>query len=67
MSTSNHEAIRDYLKRESEGKGNSGKKMVLNPRTNKFEIMSAYENAAADAPVMTPEDLRSFVAGHHAT
>lgn len=66
MSTSDHKAIRDYLKRESDGKGNSGKKMILNPRTGKFEIMSAYESAAADAPVMTPEDLRSFGVGRHA-
>ncbi len=65
MSTSDHQAIRDYLKRESDGKGNSGKKMILNPRTGKFEIVSAYESASADAPVMTSEDLRSFAAGRH--
>ena len=38
MARSDHQAIRDYLMRESQGTGNSGKKMVLNPQTGKFEV-----------------------------
>jgi hypothetical protein len=60
MSTSDHSAIRDFLRRESKGIGNPGKKMVLNPRTGKFEVASATERHDADVAEITAEDMRSF-------
>jgi len=60
MSTSDHAAIRDYLQRESKGLGNPGKKMVLNPRTGKFEVASSYETHHGDVAEITAEDMRSF-------
>ncbi|GAB2862676.1 hypothetical protein [Lentzea nigeriaca] len=62
MSTSDHKAIRDYLARESSGTGNPGKKLVMNPKTGKFEVASAHEANTGDTAEFTPEDLRSFSA-----
>lgn len=61
MSRSDHAAIRDFLRRESSGAGNPGKKMVLNPTTGKFEVASTYESHGADAAEITAEDMQSFV------
>jgi hypothetical protein len=62
MARSDHQAIRDYMKRESQGLGNPGKKMVLNPQTGKFEVASAFERHGEDVAEITAEDMRSFVA-----
>jgi hypothetical protein len=62
MSTNDHDAIRDYMERESKGVGTPGKKMVLNPRTGKFEVVSAYEAHTGDTAEITAEDMRSFTA-----
>jgi len=66
MSTNDHDAIRDYLARESKGLGNPGKKMVLNPKTGKFEVASAWEDAGPDAAEITAEDMKSFSGKCHA-
>ncbi|MFI5911128.1 hypothetical protein [Dactylosporangium sp. NPDC051541] len=60
MSTNDHDEIRSYLERESKGVGNPGKKMVLNPKTGKFEVASSWENTGPDAAEITAEDMRSF-------
>nr|WP_042177799.1 hypothetical protein [Kibdelosporangium sp. MJ126-NF4]CEL12774.1 hypothetical protein [Kibdelosporangium sp. MJ126-NF4]CTQ98460.1 hypothetical protein [Kibdelosporangium sp. MJ126-NF4] len=62
MSDADHGAIRDYLKRESDGMGNPGKKMVLNPRTGKFEVVSVNAAQTGDTAEITAEDMRSFAA-----
>jgi hypothetical protein len=59
MATSDHQAIRNYLMRESQGQGNPGKKMVLNPQTGKFEVASGIDSRP-DVANITAEDLRSF-------
>ncbi len=55
-----HDAIRDFLDRTAKGKGPVGKKMVLNPQTGKFEVVSAHQVAAGDTAEFTAEDMRSF-------
>lgn len=62
MASSDHKEIRDYLMRESRGAGNTGKKMVLNPTTGKFEVASAYEASRGEVAEITAEDMRSFLA-----
>jgi len=64
MATSDHQAIRDYLMRESRGAGNSGKKMVLNPQTGKFEVAGMFDRRE-DVANITAEDLRSFERMHY--
>lgn len=64
MSTHDHAAIKEYLRRQSEGVGNPGKKMVLNPRTGKFEVVSANEARTGDTAEITAEDMKSFAAVH---
>src|SRR5512144_69555 len=59
MAASDHQAIREYLMRESQGLGNSGRKMVLNPQTGKFEVASQFDSRQ-DVADITAEDLRSF-------
>jgi molybdopterin/thiamine biosynthesis adenylyltransferase len=60
MSASDHSAIRDYLMRESKGVGNPGKKMILNPKTGKFEVVSSFENSGSESAEITAEDMKSF-------
>lgn len=60
MRDNSHDAIRDFLERTARGEGSLGKKMVLNPQTGKFEVVSAYEAHAGDAAEVTAEDMRSF-------
>jgi hypothetical protein len=62
MASSDHKEIRNYLMRESEGSGNTGKKMVLNPVTGKFEVASVFEASRGEVAEITAEDMRSFLA-----
>jgi hypothetical protein len=62
MASSDHEAVRDYLRRESKGTGNAGTKLVLNPATGKFEVASPYEAGGSEVAEITAEDMRSFLA-----
>jgi len=62
MASSDHKEIRDYLMRESQGSGNIGKKMVLNPRTGKFEVAGIFEAGRGEVAEITAEDMRSFLA-----
>lgn len=59
-----HNAIRDFLDRTAKGEASAGKKMVLNPKTGKFEVVSAFESNASDVAEITVEDMRSFLAAH---
>ncbi|GLZ40785.1 hypothetical protein [Actinokineospora sp. NBRC 105648] len=61
--TDGHDAIRDFLDRTAKGKGGQGKKMVLNPQTGKFELVSADKVSAGDVAEITVEDMRSFRGG----
>jgi len=60
MGDSNHETIRNFMKRESTGQGTPGRRMILNPRTGKFEIISDSEPRDPDAADVTAEDMKSF-------
>lgn len=62
MAEDDHRAIRDYLDRSAQGKDTKGKKMVLNPVTGKFEVVSAHKAGAGDIAEVTAEDMRSFTA-----
>lgn len=64
MATSSHEAIREYLMRESKskGKGDSGQKMRLDPVTGTFKLVSANEAGYDEIAEITAEDMRSFAA-----
>ncbi|NUQ87167.1 MAG: hypothetical protein HOQ43_01690 [Glycomyces artemisiae] len=55
-----HDAISEYMQRESSGQGNPGKRMVLNPRTGKFEVVTESQALDPDLAPVTAEDMRSF-------
>jgi len=59
MSADDHVAIRQYLEREASGTGNAGRRMVMNPRTGKFEIASG-PGDNDDVAQITAEDMKSF-------
>ncbi|SDD74923.1 hypothetical protein [Glycomyces harbinensis] len=60
MANSKHDAISEYMHRESSGQGNPGKRMVLNPRNGKFELVSESEALDPDLAPVTAEDMKSF-------
>ena len=60
MATNKHDAIKDFLMNASSGAGNANKRMVMNPRTGKFEVVARGERHPDDAPQITAEDMKSF-------
>jgi hypothetical protein len=64
MGNRKHDAISEYMQRESSGQGNPGKRMVLNPRNGKFELVSDTQAQDPDLAPVTAEDMRSFGGPH---
>ncbi|WP_157407789.1 hypothetical protein [Actinomadura atramentaria] len=61
MASDRHADIRDFLEETNRtGAPPAGKRMVLNPRTGKFEVQSAGERSADQIPEMDVEDMKAF-------
>ncbi len=63
MASDSHDEIKRFLS-QAAASGNmpSGKRMIFNRVTGKFEVVSGQERPGDTVPQMTPQDMRAF--GH---
>ena len=55
-----HKSIREFMSRESSGKGNAGRKMKYDPKSKRFVVVSENDKDGDNLPEVPPEDLQSF-------
>lgn len=60
MSSDSHDDIRDFLEQAAAGDIPSGRRLVFNPATGKFEVRSSTEQPADVVPQVSAEDMRAF-------
>lgn len=63
MASDSHEEIKRFLSQVSSGSMPSGKQLVFNPRTGKFEVLSGHERPGDTVPQMSATDMRAFGRG----
>ncbi|MBT2232986.1 hypothetical protein [Nonomuraea sp. NEAU-A123] len=62
MATDKHNDIRAFMEQMKASGGNppSGKRMVLNPQTGKFEVRSVGDRPGDQIPHVSAEDMKAF-------
>ncbi|MCG5218231.1 hypothetical protein [Streptosporangium sp. KLBMP 9127] len=60
MASDRHEDIRDFLQQAAKGSMPTGKRMVFNVTTGKWEVRSNSERPGDTLQQIDPEDMRAF-------
>lgn len=64
MSSDKHDDLRAFMEQaRAQGAPPAGKRMVLNPRTGKFEVQSAGDRVGDNVPEVDAEDMKAFSRG----
>jgi hypothetical protein len=60
MASDNHNDIKQFLEQSASGRMPTGKRMVFNTRTGKFEVRTSNERPGDDVPNVEAQDMRAF-------